>query len=294
MRIFITGANGFIGGAVASALVSDGHAVRGLVRDKAKAEAVAAHGIEPIIGSLDDPALLQAEARAADAIVNAASSDHRGAVEALIAGLTGSGKVFLHSSGSSIVADLAMGEPSDRIFHEGLPIEPHAERAARVAIDRLVLATPGVRSIVLCNTMIYGHALGPPAQSVQIPALVRQAKASGVARYIGRGLNRWSNVHIADVAALYVLAMAKAPAGTFMYVESGEEALGEIAMAIATQLGLGAAQSWSADEAIAFFGRNMAVFSLGSNSRVRGRAAADLGWSPTQPSITRWIATARL
>lgn len=212
----------------------------------------------------------------------------------MIAGLTGSGKVFLHSSGSSIVADLAMGEPLDRIFHEGLPIEPHAEKAARVAIDRLVLAAPGVRSIVLCNTMIYGHALGPPAQSVQIPALVRQAKASGVARYIGRGLNRWSNVHIADVAALYVLAMAKAPAGTFMYVESGEEALGEIATAIATQLGLGAAQSWSADEAIAYFGRNMAVFSLGSNSRVRGRAAADLGWSPAQRSITRWIATARL
>jgi nucleoside-diphosphate-sugar epimerase len=294
MRIFITGANGFIGGAVASALGSDGHAVRGLVRDMAKAEAVAAHGIEPVIGSLDDAALLQAEAQSADAVVNAASSDHRGAVEALIAGLTGSGKVFLHSSGSSIVADLAMGEPSDRIFHEGLPIEPHAEKAARVAIDRLVLAAPGVRSIVLCNTMIYGHALGPAAQSVQIPALVRQAKASGVARYIGRGLNRWSNVHIADVAALYVLAMAKAPAGTFMYVESGEEALGEIATAIATQLGLGAAQSWSADEAIAYFGRNMAVFSLGSNSRVRGRAAADLGWSPAQRSITRWIATARL
>jgi hypothetical protein len=79
-----------------------------------------------------------------------------------------------------------------------------------------------------------------------------------------------------------------------MYVESGEEALGEIATAIATQLGLGAAQSWSADEAIAYFGRNMAVFSLGSNSRVRGRAAADLGWSPAQRSITRWIATARL
>jgi hypothetical protein len=76
--------------------------------------------------------------------------------------------------------------------------------------------------------MIYGNALGAPAQSVQIPALVREARTSGVARYIGRGLNRWSNVHIADVAALYALAITKAPAGTFMYVESGEEALGQI------------------------------------------------------------------
>ena len=84
-------------------------------------------------------------------------------------------------------------------------------------------------------------------------------------------------------------AMAKAPARTFMFVESGEEALGAIANAIAAKLNLGAAQSWSADEAIATWGRNMAVFSLGSNSRVRGKAAAALGWSPTHRSITRWI-----
>jgi nucleoside-diphosphate-sugar epimerase len=138
--------------------------------------------------------------------------------------------------------------------------------------------------------MIYGHALGPPAQSVQIPALVRQAKTSRVVHYIGRGLNRWSNVHIADVAALYQLALAKAPAGTFMYVESGEAALGEIATAIATRLGMGAPQSWSAGEAIAAWGRNMATFSLGSNSRVRGKAAAALGWAPARRSVTEWIA----
>src|SRR5215467_10852452 len=251
MRIFLTGANGFIGGAVARALIAAGHRVRGLVRDKAKAEVVTAHGIEAVIGSLDDATVLQTEARAADAVINAASSDHRGAVEALIAAMSGSGKPFIHSSGSSIIADLAMGEPSDRIFDEETPLEPLPDKAARVAIDRLVLAASGIRSVVLCNTMIYGHALGPPAQSVQIPALVRQAKASGVARHIGRGLNRWSNVHIADVAALYLLALAKAPARTFMYVESGEAALGEIVKAIAARLGLGPAQSCSAKEAIA-------------------------------------------
>jgi nucleoside-diphosphate-sugar epimerase len=295
MRIFLTGANGFIGGAAATALIADGHRVRGLVRDQAKANAVAAHGVAPVLGSLDDAGLLQAEARAADAVVNAANSDHRGAVEALLAGLSGSDKCLIHSSGSSIVADLAMGEPSDRIFDEATPIEPVADKAARVAIDRLVLdahARHGIRSVMLCNTMIYGDALGPPAQSVQVPALLRQAQSSGVARYIGRGLNRWSNVHIADVAALYNLALREAPGGTFMYVESGEESLGEIARAIATALHLGAAQSWSADQAVAYFGRATAVFSLGSNSRVRGKAAAAFGWSPTQRSITRWIAEA--
>jgi len=114
---------------------------------------------------------------------------------------------------------------------------------------------------------------------------------SGVARYIGRGLNRWSNVHIADVAALYVLAIARAPASSFMYVESGEEALGEIVRAIAAQLGLGPAQSIASEEAIAFWGRNLAVFSLGSNRRVRGNAAVNLGWLPAHHSITRWIAS---
>jgi nucleoside-diphosphate-sugar epimerase len=291
MRIFLTGANGFIGGAVASALIANGHGVRGLVRDKAKADAVTAHGIDAVIGSLDDAALLQAEARASDGVVNAANSGHRGAAEALIAGLAYSGKPFIHTSGSSIVADKAMGEPSDRIFHEDTPIEPEPERVARVAIDRLVLDAPGIRSVVLCNTMIYGNAMGAPAQSVQIPVLAQQARESGVARYIGRGLNRWSNVHIADVAALYALAIAKAPAGSFMYVESGEEALSEVARAIAARLGLGAAQSWPAEQAIAAWGREKAIFSLGSNSRVRGRVATELlGWAPQHRSIKDWIA----
>jgi nucleoside-diphosphate-sugar epimerase len=292
LKIFVTGASGYIGGSVASILIADGHKVRGLVRSKEKADAVADHGVEPVVGCLDNAGLLQAEARAADAVVNAASSDHRGAVEALISGLSGSGKPFIHSSGSSIVADIAMGEPSDRIFDETTPIVPHADKAARVAIDRLVLTAPGIRSVVLCNSMIYGNALGSSAQSVQIPALVRQARATGVARYIGRGLNRWSNVHIADVAALYVIAIAKALPASFMYVENGEEALGEVVKAIAARLGLGPAQSMSAEEAIAAWGRNLAVFSLGSNSRVRGKAATNLGWLPTHRSITRWIASA--
>ena len=123
-------------------------------------------------------------------MVNAASSDHRSAVEALIAALAGSGKPLVHTSGSSIVADEAMGEPSDRIFHDDTPIEPEPDKVARVAIDRLVLNAPGVRSVVLCNTMIYGDALGAPSESIQIPALVRQARASGVARCVGRGLKR--------------------------------------------------------------------------------------------------------
>jgi hypothetical protein len=76
-----------------------------------------------------------------------------------------------------------------------------------------------------------------------------------------------------------------------MYVESGEEALGEVAQAIAVRLGLGPAQSWPAEQAIAAWGREKAIFSLGSNSRVRGKAATELlGWAPQRRSIKDWIA----
>jgi nucleoside-diphosphate-sugar epimerase len=292
MKVFLTGASGFIGGAVATAFLGEGHQVRGLVRDRAKADAVAAHGIEPIIGSLDDTELLASEAQRADGVVNAASSDHRGAVEGLLSGLAGSGKPLLHTSGSSIVADQAMGEPSERVYFEDTPIEPEPDKTARVAIDRLVLQAPGVRTVVLCNSMIYGNALGAPAESVQIPTLVRQAKASGVVRYVGRGLNRWSNVHIADVARLYVLAFSRAEKGTFLYVENGEESFANIAQAIAARLRIGQARSWSAEEAVSAWGRRMAVFTLGSNSRVRGKIGREkLGWAPTRNSVVDWIAT---
>ncbi|KAA0698318.1 NAD-dependent epimerase/dehydratase family protein [Neorhizobium sp. P12A] len=290
MKIFLTGASGYIGGSVGAALVAKGHTVRGLVRDQAKAADVVRTGIEPVIGTLDDTSLLTEEARAADAVINTASSDHRGAVEAILRGIEGSGKAFLHTSGSSIVGDEAMGEPSDSIYDEDAKIEPEPDKVARVAIDQLVLGASGVRSVVLCNTMIYGNTLGTPAESVQVPRLARNARETGKARYIGRGLNRWSNVHIADVVDLYLLALDSAKPGTFLYVESGEEELGNVVRAVADRLELGEAGSMSADEAIATWGREMAVFGLGSNSRVRGHIATrDLGWKPKTTSITEWI-----
>jgi nucleoside-diphosphate-sugar epimerase len=291
MKIFVTGASGYIGGSVAALLASQGHQVRGLVRSANKADGVRAKGITPVIGSLDDTTLLTAEAEAADTIVNAADSDHQSAVEALLAGLAGSGKPFIHTGGSSLVGDEAMGESSDAIFTEETSVKPEPDKKHRVALNELIIdAAPGVRSIVLCNSLIYGHTLGAPAQSVQIPPLVAQAKGSGIPRYIGRGLNIWSNVHIADMADLYVLALEKAPAGSFYYVENGEASFGDLVRAIGKALGLGEAQSWPGKDAIAKWGRELAVFALGSNSRIRaGKARRELGWTPKRDSVTEWI-----
>ncbi len=265
MNIFITGTGGFIGGSIAARLARDGYTVRGLIRRAEQREALERLGIEAVVGSLDDTALLAAEARAANAVINAASSDHRGAVEALIGALEGSNKPLLHTSGSSVVGNACDGDNStDHIYTEDNLPEPTADKAARVAIDDLVLAASerGVRSSVLCNTLIYGHGAVPGTASVQLPRLERQAKKSGIVRHVGRGLNTWSNVHIDDVVDVYRRALDKSPAGTFYFVESGEANFRDMSAAMAKKLNLHGT-----------------------------RARTLLGWAPKRTSVIEWIET---
>ena len=292
MNVFITGSAGFIGGSIATGLVQRGHQVTGLVRSAEQAEEMLALGITPVVGTLDDSALLTEHAAKADAVINAASSDHRGAVEVLIAGLKGSNKVFLHTSGSSIVGDASGGKASDIIYYEGQLPEPTADKAARVAIDNLVLdaAKEGVNSAVICNTLIYGHSLGVKRDSVQLPRLIKQARKSDVVRHVGPGLNIWSNVHIEDVVELYALALEKNQPGTFYFVESGEASFVAMSTAIAKALKLAVTQSWPLKDAEAEWGYEMANYGLGSNSRVRGKNARELlGWVPKRTSVVDWI-----
>ena len=293
LKIFVTGASGFIGGSIAAGLVRAGHRVRGLIRNPEHAAELERLGIEPVIGTLDDRALLVAQAQAADAVINAASSDHRAAAEALIEGLAGSGKPFVHTSGSSIVGDASGGEAgAARIYSEDALPEPTADKAARVAIDRLVLqaAHKNIRSAVLCNTLIYGHGAVAGSASVQLPRLVRQAQKSSVVRHVGSGGNVWSNVHIDDVVELYRLALENTPAGTFYFVESGEASFRDMTAAIARAMKLGPAQDWPLKAAEQEWGYEMANYGLGSNSRVRGqRARKLLGWQPRRTSVIEWI-----
>lgn len=292
MNLFITGAAGFIGGSIATGLVQAGHSVTGLVRSAEQADELKALGITPVIGTLEDSTLLADQARAADAVINAASSDHRGAVEALLDALRGSHKVFLHTSGSSIVGDASGGKSSDVIYYEDNLPEPTVDKAARVAIDNLILAAAqdGVNSAVICNTLIYGHSLGVNRDSVQLPRLLKQARKSGVVRHVGTGQNIWSNVHIEDVVVLYRLALTRNVPGTFYFVESGEASFIDMTTAMAQALNLGQPQDWPLQDAEAEWGYEMANYGLGSNSRVRGKHARErLGWAPKRTSVVEWI-----
>jgi nucleoside-diphosphate-sugar epimerase len=261
--------------------------VRGLARSRDRAAVLESLGVQPIMGDLSDAPLLAQEARAADAVINAADADDRQAVETLIEALAGTGKTLIHTSGSSIVADEAGGEPGDTVYTD-IPAHPVSGKAARVAIDRRVLAASAdnIRSIVVCPTMIYGLGRGPTTQSQQIPALLQHARDAGISHHVGRGLNRWSHVHIDDVAELYLLALQKAAPGAFFYAENGEATLLEIARDIARHLDVSGPESLSVEAASRVWAPEAVRYGFGSNSRVRAdRAREDLGWSPRNSSI---------
>lgn len=203
MKIFVTGVTGYIGGSVAQALVAQGHRVSGLVRPGDKEAAVRARGIEPVIGSFDDVDVLTAAARDADAVIHTASADHAGVVVTLVTALEESGKLFIHTSGSSVVVDTADGAYAAEVpLDEDRYFRPVPYRRTRVDLNRYVREAAigkGVRAVVICPGMIYGEGRGLQPDSDQIPKLLALAKQVGAGVYFGKGLNRYSNVHIDDL-----------------------------------------------------------------------------------------------
>ncbi|MEM8686757.1 MAG: NAD-dependent epimerase/dehydratase family protein [Pseudomonadota bacterium] len=295
MRIFMTGATGYIGGSVATALIGNGAEVHGLVRSKERAEEARAQGIEPVMGALDAPQILTEAAQAADVVINTANADHGASADVLVAALGRSGKRLLHTSGSSIVGKPDGGELSEDVFNEDSAFKPSPGRAARVDINRRVLAgaDQGVHAVIICPSLIYGLGTGASKHSMQVPWLIDLARADGAAKHIGPGANTWSNVHIDDLVMLYLLALEKAPAGAFYYAENGENSMREVCEAISRMLGFGGTtQAMTADYAATKWGEGPAHNTMASNSRVRAkRARSELGWAPSAPSLIEEIET---
>lgn len=294
MKIFVTGAGGFIGGSVAMRLLAQGHQILGLVRNDLAAQRLAESGIEPVMGTLDDTDLLIQQARSCDAVINTANADHRASVQALLEGLKGSGKPLLHTSGSSAVGDDARGAfCSPHVFDEQTPWVINPFKQARRDIDLLVLSgvNDGVKTAVICPSLIYGVGTGLNPHSVQIPFLASNAREKGAVEIVGKGLNVWSNVHIEDVASLYQLVLEKGPGGAFYFAENGEASYADLAQALAQRLALQDVVHLAPEAAAERWGIARAYFSFGSNSRVRARRAREeLGWAPRHSSVFNWIA----
>lgn len=283
MKIFVTGATGYIGQAVTSRLQIAGHEVTGLTRTDSGARGLAARGITPVLGSLNESAVVADAARAVDAVVDTASADHTPSTLALLNALAGTGKRYLRTSGTGVYTDLAHGALNGTVYTEDSPLTPQPVVVERYTTDGAVTqaAARDIHTIVLRPSMIYGDGA-----SEQLPLLVRESLRSGTSRYVGEGRNRWGNVYLADLAEAYTLALDKAPAGSTYNLAGGEAALRDIAGAIARLLGLNSARSCSPQEAYSVFGQRWVDVALSSNSRVcSSRALDELGWTPRGPEL---------
>lgn len=281
MRIVVVGASGFLGGAVAKRLKRDGHEVVALVRDRAKARALADAGFVLREGNLDNALSLQQATADADAVINAADSDHTAGVSTLLNAIAGTGKAFIHTSGISVTADHAKGSGGGIVRDETTAYQPIPERAARYGIDQNVraAASNGCRPMVICCPLVYGPPSWPGRDSVQLPTLVGDARKHGAARYIGAGEARWTHSHIDDIADAFALALAKGKAGALYYPETAEQSWGELAAKIGAALGL-PTRSITFEEGVAAWGPR-ALWTYCSNARTRGvRIREDLDWRP--------------
>ncbi len=293
MKVFVTGATGYIGGSVAERLIASGHQVAGLVRSKEKALLLKDRGIEPVVGTLDDPEILMNAADAADAVIHAASADHPGSVVTLVSALERSGKALIYTTGSGIVADSAEGEYAGSVFYtEDTYFEPVPFRRPRVAMNRFVREAAidkGIRSVVICPSMIYGRGRGLQPDSDQLPKIIALSKQLGAGVYFGKGLNRYSNVHIDDLAELYLLVLEKAPGGSFFFAESGHASFKEIAEMVSRSLGLGGKTiSLNVADLVRQHG-DAGRYGITSNSLVSAVNARRLGWSPKGPSLVEYF-----
>lgn len=291
MRVFVTGATGWIGSATVDELLGAGHQVVGLARTDAGASTLEAKGVSVLRGDLDDLDSLRRGASDADAVVHLANKHdwsnpaesnraERASVQTIADALAGSDRAFVVASG---VAGLAQGRPavesdpsqaigpdSPRGGSENLALD-YVDRGVRTVAARFAPTVHGMRD----------HGF--------IAAIVAVARQRGVSAYVGDGSSAWSAVHRSDAARLVRLGLENAPTGTRLHAVA-EEAIATrtIAEAIGGSLGL-PVTSVDPDDAIGhfgFIGRYFAMNLVGSSARTQ----SSMSWTPSGPTLLEDIA----
>ena len=288
MKIFITGASGYIGSAVVRELLEAGHNVIGLARSDAAAESLAAIGADVHRGDLNDLEILRSGAAASDGVIHLAfnnlseTTDFAAACRADLAAvktigseLENSGKPFVVTAGTLALSFLGhLGTENDIITDLSVP---------RIASENATIefAKRGVRSSVI--------RLAPSVHSKWdkhgfIPGLIKIARKNGMSAYIGDGMNRWPAVHLLDAARLFRLAAEAAPAGSRLH-GAGEDGIPfrNIAEAIGSQLNLPVV-SIDVKDAVKHFGFLSAMVSR-DNPVSSELTRKLLGWKPNGPTL---------
>ncbi len=290
MRIFLTGATGFIGSHTIPELLAAGHSVLGLTRSDEGARALVAAGVEPYRGTLEDPASLAAGAAQADAVIHLAF-DHNFAnmaancekdrrnIKAMGEALAGSGRPLVITSGTG----MGMSERGKPATEDAIHVEnPNPRVASELA--GLEAAAAGVKVVVVRLPQVHDTR----KQGLVSP-YVMVSKQKGLAGYIGDGLNRWPAAHIGDVARLYKLAVEQGRAGErFHAVDEEGIAAKDIAASIGSGLGV-PVRSLTPQEAVEHYGWLGHFLSMdmpASSAWTQER----LGWRPSGPGLLEDLA----
>lgn len=287
MRVFITGATGFIGSATVSELIEAGHQVTGLARSDAGAAALVAAGAAVHRGSLEDLDSLRRGAAASDGVIHTAFNHDfsvsrevageadRQAIQAMGEALYGTDRPLIITSGTAVLTPGRVGTEDDP-----RPSSPLA--AARGLSEDLALSM--IEQGVRASVMRFPPSVHGEGDHGFVPRLIEIARTSGVSGYIGDGANRWAAVHRVDAARLFRLALESAPAGTVLHGVADEGVpTREIAEVIGRHLNVPVVSvaPESAEAQFAWLGAFYALDVPASSALTRER----MGWEPTQPGL---------
>ncbi|KAF9366851.1 hypothetical protein BGX34_003951 [Mortierella sp. NVP85] len=333
IRVFITGATGYIGSTTFALLLkqestASKYSFRVLVRSQEKADKNIPPTrtnpvIEPVIGSLDDTDILRREAANADVVIHFADADHYPAIKAILEGLQDESRskegrqrpILIHTSGTGVLLDNAYGKPSDVIYHDNdidhlnsiAPEQIHRNVDLEVLSPELV---GKVDTYIVAPPTIWGFGTGyGNRNSIQIPHYVKYSLKHGQALRIGQGLNKWSKVHVEDLARFYILLLERSlqepqdGTGTlpknldaYYFVQEGDDftygSVGEEIAQAFKELGInqsGTVLATTPEDEEKYWTKGSG-FLLGGNSRSRAvKAVKVLGWEPQLKDFNGYI-----